>query len=58
MHTDVKGVFVWAFIGFPVKKAGKLKQTGCFENWLSQSQSSLQADTGKHVLRCFPQLPA
>jgi hypothetical protein len=28
-------------------------QTGCFENWLFQSQSSQQAKIWKHLLRCF-----
>jgi hypothetical protein len=35
-----KGVFVWAFFSFPLKKASKMKQRGGFRSWLFQSQST------------------
>jgi hypothetical protein len=30
----LKGVFVWAFFSFSLKKASNWKQTGCFDDWL------------------------
>jgi hypothetical protein len=53
-----KGVFVWAYSGFPQKKAGRSNQTLCGGCGLRRSQRAKQANWRKHLGGCFPGLPA